>query len=73
MTLPLDDTLNGHLQRLARPDEHDHLLAARERRIEQFPIEHRILALVNGDDDERIFASLTAMDRHGISVNELLK
>ena len=62
---------NGHRQCVAGTDEHNHLLAARERRVEQLPIEHRILAFVDGNDDEGILATLTAMNRDGESVCEL--
>ena len=62
---------NGHRQCAAGTDQHNHLLAARERRVKQFPIEHRVLAFVDGNDDEGIFAALTAMNRDGESVSEL--
>lgn len=63
--------LNGHRQCVAGTDQHDHLLAARERRVKQFPVEHRILAFVDGNDDEGILATLTAMNRDGEPVCEL--
>ena len=62
---------DGHRQCVAGTDQHNHLLAARERRVEQFPIEHRILAFVDGNDDEGILAALAAMNRDGEAVREL--
>lgn len=63
--------LNSHRQCVARTNQYNHLLAACERRVKQFPIEHRMLAFVDGNDDEGILAALTAMNRNGESVCEL--
>src|SRR6266851_4643740 len=66
-------SLNGDRQRLPLSDEHHQTFAARHPRVDQVPLQHRIVLRRHRDDHGRMFRTLALVDRRRVSKNQLIE
>jgi hypothetical protein len=70
---PRSASLDRDSERLSLPDEHHQALAARHSRVNQIPLQHRVVLRRQRDDHSRVFRTLTLVDRRCVSKYQLIQ
>src|SRR5437868_549376 len=70
---PRPASLDRNSERLPLPDQHDEALAACHPRVDQVPLQHRVVLRRQRDDHSRVFRALALVDGRRIGQHQLIQ